>query len=303
MAIIAAWDRTNFGLLVAGFAIAYILKYTTILASRKTVRGTDLLAAIALTLWATYIVVQLISLWCGRIYSGALDNYVWVLDTVTIFYNTTLCAIVYISVVRVIALFGLITWKKRAAEIVGYVFIGAIFIIRGVSTSNATPALQQTATNLQIATLLPALCVRMTLDALSMYKLWDQAAKYCETGGLESFKNIVISLILEMIFSILAILVAWQEAVNYTGNKLSFMDWALFSWCIGSWIEQRRLYQNIFKERNSSRASSDTESGTSTRNASFSAASGVKRTKSLSAPNTTGSNIKRSANDISTMPN
>ncbi|KAJ3322429.1 hypothetical protein HDU76_013889 [Blyttiomyces sp. JEL0837] len=106
-----------------------------------------------------------------------------------------------------------------------------------------------------------------------------------------------------MIFSILAILVAWQEAVNYVGNKLSFMDWALFSWCLGSWIEQRRLYQNIFKERNSSRHSSDTESGSiSTRTASISGPStsvGVKRAKSISATN----NIKRSAHDIPTMPN
>jgi hypothetical protein len=84
------------------------------------------------------------------------------------------------------------------------------------------------------------------LDIFSLYKLYESRVKYVETAGKGAFLTIVVSTIVEQLLAILAILVGFQEALSYTGNKLSFMDWLLFSWCLASWIDQRPLLQQIF---------------------------------------------------------
>ncbi|KAJ3284919.1 hypothetical protein HDU76_008206 [Blyttiomyces sp. JEL0837] len=249
---VSAFERSNFGLVAAGFSFALILKYSVILGTRKSLTGTDGLSAIVMFLWTIYVFIQAINIWSMRT-TGAIENFYWAADASTIFYSVTLCAILHMSVLRVLALSGLKTWRKTA-EIVGIGLVVLVFVVRGVrtvfifiqSTANANAALAQNATNLQIATLLPSLGIRIIFDIFSMYKLWHHRAKYAEAAGQEAFKTIVLSLGVETLLSIIAIVVAFQEAQNYTGDKLAFMDWLLFSWCLASWIEQRPLYGQIF---------------------------------------------------------
>ncbi|KAJ3415182.1 Arginase, catabolizes arginine to ornithine and urea [Chytridiales sp. JEL 0842] len=237
---IPAFDRTNFGLVASGFALFMIFKYTAVLLSRK-LRGTDRIAAAILGAWSVYIIIQVIDLWSKRT-TGAIENWFYAINTSTLFYSTVLCGILYMSILRVLALFGGVPTgesvssmtNKRRLEIAGIALVAIIFLVRGVRTilifiastadKTSVPALNANATAMQIATLLPTLLIRLILDIISLYKLYESRVKYVETAGQEAFTAIVISTIAEQIFAVLAIFVAFQEASQFQGNKLSFMD-------------------------------------------------------------------------------
>ncbi|KAJ3125864.1 hypothetical protein HK101_005845 [Irineochytrium annulatum] len=216
------------------------------------------MAAISLASWIVYILVQLVNTWDGMTV-GLPQGYYWLVDFSTILYSLTLASIVYMSVLRVIALSNISTYR-RTLELTGAGVVLLFFLIRGVRTvlifmqsasnNGATNAsLSQTSTNLQIATLIPLLSLRIVIDCVSIYRLWESRVRFVDQGGKEAFRVICYSLAVETLLSILATVVAVQEAMNYTGAKLSFMDWMLFSWCLASWIEQRPLFMQIFGAR------------------------------------------------------
>ncbi|KAJ3118676.1 hypothetical protein HDU96_010006 [Phlyctochytrium bullatum] len=100
---------------------------------------------------------------------------------------------------------------------------------------------------MQIATLLPTLFMRLILDARSLFCLYQYRVKYVERAGKEAFAVILSALLFEFVLSVLATLVGVQEALSSgPGDRLAFMDWILFSWCLASWVEQRPLLMQIF---------------------------------------------------------
>ncbi|KAJ3098773.1 hypothetical protein HDU97_003735 [Phlyctochytrium planicorne] len=263
------YDRTNFGLVASGFSLAYILKYGLILCTRKF-RGTDLTAAIIMFCWLFYIVVQLVDLWTKRTW-GPIFNFQWLISAVTILYSATLSAVLYISVIRCSALSGLNGLYRQIFDWSGFGMVIGVFLVRLIRTgfifyqtsqSNTNATLSSSSTTMQIVTLMPTLFMRFLLDTWSLYQLYMSRVKFIkQAGSNEAFWIITVSLIIEFGLSILAIIVGMQEALNWTGDKLSFMDWLLFSWCLASWVEQRPLYMQIFGQQMTHTNSDGTQSG------------------------------------------
>ncbi|KAJ3207020.1 hypothetical protein HDU67_007808 [Dinochytrium kinnereticum] len=247
------FDRTNFGILAAGFSLAMILKYGAALTTRR-LRGTDSLAGFVIGCWGVYIFVQLVDMWVKRV-SGPIENFQWAIASVTILYSITLVAVLHLSFLRSAALSGLGQVSKNRFATLGLIIVGLVLVIRLVrtgfifyQTSLSTPnaSLSSTSTMFQIITLLPTLFIRLLLDIWSLYNLYRSRVKYVEQAGREAFNIITSSLVIEFLFSCLATMVACQEALNSSGDRFAFMDWLLFSWCLASWVEQRPLYMLIF---------------------------------------------------------
>ncbi|KAJ3098774.1 hypothetical protein HDU97_003736 [Phlyctochytrium planicorne] len=247
------YDRINFGIMAAGFSLALLLKFGAALFTRK-LRGTDSLASIIMGIWLTYISIQLVDMWAKRT-AGPIQDYQWVVSTATVLYSTTLCAVLHLSFIRCAALAGFSQINKKRFEYLGLFAVAVVFVMRVVRTgyifsqtaqSTPNPSLSQTSTLLQTLTLLPTLFLRLLLDTWSLVNLYRSRVKYVEQAGKEAFNIITSSLCIEFVFSVFASIVACQEAANFTGDKLAFMDWLLFSWCLASWVEQRPLYMAIF---------------------------------------------------------
>ncbi|KAI8836865.1 hypothetical protein BC829DRAFT_436582 [Chytridium lagenaria] len=251
------YDRFNFGILAAGFSLALILKFGAALTTRK-LRGTDSLAGIVIVAWLIYILIQLVDMWHKRVNGEAIAGFVWAIATSTILYSATLVSILHLSFMRSAALSGLGQISRKRFEIAGLTFVIVVFLTRlirsgfifmNTAQSSPNPALTNTATLLQMSTLLPTLFVRLGLDVWSLFSLHRSRVKYVEQAGKEAFNIISTSLGIEFALSILATIVACQEAVNVTPDRLAFMDWLLFSWCLASWVEQRPLFMLIFGSR------------------------------------------------------
>ncbi|KAJ3191779.1 hypothetical protein HK101_007416 [Irineochytrium annulatum] len=230
----------------------------------------DIIAAACVACWICYITVNVLNTWSPRTIAGTVPNLYWATATATLCYSFVLCGILHMSFVRFNALLN-VKSAKRMVEITGYTLCAVVFAVRFARTvlifvvssqtgAVANAGLSQNATNLQIATLLPVLFIRLGMDVYSIYKLQAARAKYMESCGMEAFRTIVGSLVVECLFSVLAILVGFQEQLNYTGSKLSFCDWWLMSWCLSSWIEQKPLYQLIFRGQHTSMGSSNDQS-------------------------------------------
>ncbi|KAJ3108284.1 hypothetical protein HDU96_007566 [Phlyctochytrium bullatum] len=265
---VSNFDRINFGILAAGFSLAMILKFGSALTTRR-LRGNDTLAGFVIGCWFVYIVVQLVDMWVKRV-QGPIPDFQWAIATVTILYSLTLCSVLHLSFIRSSALSGLASITRKRFEMGGYIFVGVVFVLRLVRTgiifyqtslSTANPGLSNNATTLQFASLLPTLGSRIILDSWSMYNLYKSRVKYVEQAGKEAFTIIQNSLIIEFILSVIATVVACQEAINTTGDRLAFMDWLLFSWCLASWVEQRPLYMLIFGSRLTTQSRSQSETG------------------------------------------
>ncbi|KAJ3207018.1 hypothetical protein HDU67_007806 [Dinochytrium kinnereticum] len=190
-------------------------------------------------------------------------------------YSVTLVAVLHLSVLRSAALSGFGQALRKRFELVGLMVVIGILLIRLVRTgfifyqttqSSPVPALSTNSTTLQVGvdehipyfacrdllefnliiTLMPALFLRFILDVWSLFNLYRCRVKYVEQAGKEAFNIIIISLLIEFVLSMLAIIVGMQEALVTPGDRLAFMDWLLFSWCLASWVEQRPLYMLIF---------------------------------------------------------
>jgi hypothetical protein len=132
------------------------------------------MAAIIMGIWLIYIGVQITDMWAKRT-TGPIDNYYYAVNTVTVFYSAVLCGILYMSILRVVALvsgnpsnevantFSTVVNKKRYMEISGIFLVAVIFLVRGVRTvlifiaastadksSSSIPALNANATALQV---------------------------------------------------------------------------------------------------------------------------------------------------------
>ncbi|KAI8831717.1 hypothetical protein BC829DRAFT_449245 [Chytridium lagenaria] len=253
----SVYDRFNFGIMASGFSLALALKFGAALTTRK-LRGTDSLAGVIMILWGIYISIQLVDMWHKRVYGVVITGFVWATSMSTILYSATLVSILHLSIMRAAALSGLSQVPRKRFEVGGLIFVIIIFIVRLVrsgfifqNTAQATPtpALTNNATYLQMATLLPTLFIRLVLDVWSFWNLHWSRVKYVEQAGREAFNIITSSLAIEFGLSILATIVACQEAVNTNPDRLAFMDWLLFSWCLASWVEQRPLFMLIFGAR------------------------------------------------------
>ncbi|KAJ3096039.1 hypothetical protein HDU97_006296 [Phlyctochytrium planicorne] len=299
----SVFDRTNFAIMGAGFSFAFILKYGLILLTRKlrgndlaafliflcwlfymVVQIVDawvnsfsyppnqLQSAklLVLTFLPSTFLLQTKRVCC------AIPNFQWVNAFVSLLSSIVLCAVLHLSFVRCSALAGFPNQWKLIFDRIGIGMVACVFAVRVVrvgfifyTTSQTDPAtnayLSGNSTMMQITTLMPSLFTRVILDTWSLINLYRCRIKFIKQAGSHpaAFWIITWSLMVEFVFSILAIIVGMQEALTYTGDKLSFMDWLLYSWCLGSWVEQRPLYAQIFGAQMTGTGNlSDTQSGT-----------------------------------------
>ena len=55
-----------------------------------------------------------------------------------------------------------------------------------------------------------------------------------------------LSLIVEILLSVLTLAEAFCEVAEFSGNMIAFTDWWLITWSIGQSIDQKALFRAIF---------------------------------------------------------
>ncbi|KAI8847328.1 hypothetical protein BC829DRAFT_444655 [Chytridium lagenaria] len=219
----SGFDRTHFGILASGFTYAFVLKYVIVLLTRTKI---DVLAFTILITWFLYITLQLIDLWARRT-SGPSPGFPGPSPPPPSSWTEDGLEVVWLCV------FGVVLGMRVARS-------GILFVRTGLTERGETEG------GVGVATILPSFILRLVLDGISIHKLHKFRRRYIEAGGKEAFRVIVSSLIVESIFTLFALIIGIQEAMNYTGPKFSFVDWFLISWCLGSWVDQKALYLQIF---------------------------------------------------------
>ncbi|KAJ3211290.1 hypothetical protein HDU67_004632 [Dinochytrium kinnereticum] len=219
-----------------------------VLLSRRTT-GPDPVAVFVTFCWLFYIIINVTELWTRRT-TGQILWWNWMVTTATLLYSITFVAMINLSISRTLAFMTFDQKKKKMLEICGNIFLGFVLLVRCLRTGflyartslyysgeteddgskNLNPTLVRlgyVTAAIQIGTILPCFLLRLGLDATSIHKLYMCRKKYIEAGGKEAFRII--------------------EALNYSGSmKFSFVDWVLISWCLGSWVDQKALYLQIF---------------------------------------------------------
>ncbi|KAJ1549190.1 hypothetical protein HK405_008239 [Cladochytrium tenue] len=265
-AITNVWDRTHFTILCGGFSLALSLRFGMVLTTRRLSR-TDRLAVVTLSLWSLYLLAQVVDYWTKRV-QGPIPNFSYVTATSTLCYSFALCATTYVAILRVVALaspFYSDTWRFRM-ERYGLIYVVVIGLARVVRTGFvyyntyggvAIPALSAITNRMQSVTIFLCFLPAVFMDASSIYLLYQSRAKYVGAAGKEAFRMILHSMIIEVMFLILAIVQSFQEALNTSSasiNEFADADWLFISWVISSWVEQRKLFQSIFGEVSNSGA-------------------------------------------------
>ncbi|KAJ1549270.1 hypothetical protein HK405_006719 [Cladochytrium tenue] len=265
-AITNVWDRTHFTILCGGFSLALSLRFGMVLTTRRLSR-TDRLAVVTLSLWSLYLLAQVVDYWTKRV-QGPIPNFAYVTATSTLCYSFALCATTYVAILRIVALaspFYSDTWRFRM-ERYGLIYVIVVGLARVVRTGFvyyntyggvAIPALSAITNRMQSVTIFLCFLPAVFMDASSIYLLYQSRAKYVGAAGKEAFRMILHSMIIEVMFLILAIVQSFQEALNTSSasiNEFADADWLFISWVISSWVEQRKLFQSIFGEVSSSGA-------------------------------------------------
>ncbi|KAJ1562208.1 hypothetical protein HK405_014719 [Cladochytrium tenue] len=226
--------------------MALSLRYAMVLTTRRLSR-TDRLAGATLGLWWLYVLVQVTDYWTKRV-SGAIPNWAWVTATMTLCYSFALCAITYIAGLRIIALtsptysealrlrlekyalyFGVVIFLARAVR--------TVFVFLNTQMNLPINGLSSVTNTMQSVTILLCFVPCLVMDGCSIFILYTSRAK-----------------IIEVLLCLLALVQTFQEAVNpntSTYNEFAFADWLFISWCIASWVEQRKLFQSIFGDLSS----------------------------------------------------
>ncbi|KAJ3139417.1 hypothetical protein HK101_003644, partial [Irineochytrium annulatum] len=253
--------RNDWAIFAAGFSAMVCFKYGLLLASRR-LTGTDTVAAVSLGCFGVYVLIQVVNNWSATLNDTPAYWY-WVIDSSTVLYTTSLCCILYMSILRVSVILNLAAARRRLVERLGLAAVALIFVTRAIRTvaifitsrndSTTNAALTTLSTNLQIATLLPAFVFRALMDSVSFWRLQSLRENHVEPSARESFHVISLSLGFETLLGLLATGVAFQETLLAPKNvtsvpyfKLSFVDWLLIAWCHASLVEQRPLYRAIF---------------------------------------------------------
>ncbi|KAJ3112143.1 hypothetical protein HDU96_004911 [Phlyctochytrium bullatum] len=227
------------------------------------------MAATILFLWGTYILVHVIEAWTRRSSGAAPPHWGWLVTLTTICYSATFVAVVHVSVERTLAFaVGMSAGRKRGWRWAAGVWLGGVFAVRLARTGiffartaafggsvagddkewDVNPAMVRlgyVAAAIQALTVIPSFLLRLTLDAISIRKLFETRYRCIEATGMEAFRMIVASLVVEAVLTVITLLVAIQEAMNYKGPKFAYVDWILISWSIASWIDQKQLYRQI----------------------------------------------------------
>jgi hypothetical protein len=247
-------NRSYFLLFAAGFSVSILLKQSIVLITDRKKQWVNLVLYNSFML---YVLIQLVNAW-STLEKRTIPNFTYAISFSTLLYSISLCATLYISMQRVSCFYPV--GKFQAFVSKGMIVIPAVlFAVRIVRTvlvfiQNSGSSVFPQAAVMQLITLLPVLALRAVFDCLSLYALRQIGNKSASYFQIEdnaptkrAMNSITISLIIELFLSIVSLMVATLEAVNYQGMMVSFIDWLLIAWCISSAIDQKAHYRIIFR--------------------------------------------------------
>jgi hypothetical protein len=254
-------NARQYFLLVAGaFSLALLIKQSlTLCVDRKK----QLINITILISFSCYVIIHMIRAWM-TLENNTTIYFDYAVKGSTILYNISICSILYLSMTRAACFFQTGT-IKTVAENCAKAFTIGLLVIRNIRTAMIFTNYDSTSGRIaivpiiQLATLFVILILRAVFDISSLYaifKINKQAEGFFQTKNDYSTKRavqtLILNLIVELMFSALAIFVAVLEAIPYTGTMIAFADWYLISWSIASAVEQRQLYRIIFRTETSS---------------------------------------------------
>lgn len=245
-------QREEFLLFAAGFSLSLMIKQSITLFVEF--KKQNILNLIMLLSWTLYILVQGSNAWNILYRKPVMDPKF--LAVSTILYTITIVSTLYISIVRVIALNcnGLKT-MTRSVKLIMFPLLLILTFIRCVRTallitqgSNINSSPSPIISELQLASIVPILLLRVLFDSLSLLSLFNISKNFVKSNdrARTSIMTISISLVFEVCVSIISIVVAVLETIKYQGDCIAFQDWWLIAWSIASSIEQRSHYISIF---------------------------------------------------------
>ena len=263
-----ALNRLYFLLFAGGFSISVLLSKLVVLWVDQKKQIMNVVLYIS---WLSYLIIQLTFAWT-KIEDTAVEIPNVLLSFSTLFYNVSICSILYMSMQRNLVLYpaGDI---QRYTKMLMYPLLIVLFIIRTsrsivIFISNSGEILFPHTNILHAITMFPILVLRnfydmLALNAVIKMKQLSQTIKQPKEGKYannRALKTLVLNLSIEIFLSVFSLGVATVEAFSYQGSMVSYIDWLLISWALGSAIDQKQLYRAIFRAKTPSDTSDDEES-------------------------------------------
>lgn len=283
-------QREEFLLFAVGFSLSLMLKQSITLF--VDFKKQNILNFVMLFSWSLYILIQGTNAWNVLYHRPVLDPRF--LAASTILYTITIMCTLYMSMIRVIALncngsstLTRLVKKTMFPLLLILAFIRCLrtaFLLIQKTNVNSSPS--PIIAELQLASMVPILVLRIVFDSLSLISLFSISKDFVQTDEKASLSisTISISLVFEICIAVVSIVVAVLETIKYQGDCIAFQDWWLISWSISSLIEQRSHYVAIFsfvKDKDSLNPASSGSSLKSSRSTVFSHSSSRKNHLSI----------------------
>ncbi|KAI8899970.1 hypothetical protein BC833DRAFT_563654 [Globomyces pollinis-pini] len=241
--------RGLFATFASGFSLSLMLKQLLIVLSTTL----NYMHLSLIFNWTLYIFLQLVNQW-SNLEKRPIPNFTYINSTSTIFYSIALCMVFYTSVDRFLAINN---------QIYGYKYIrlssyGLLVVLLGsrlirtilIFIQNSGSSLFPASNYIQLATILVIFFLKLCFDAGSLGTLRRVLIRKTKgkfkTTQIRALMQLRMTLVIELLLTIISWVVATLEAYTYTGDNLAFMDWLLISWCIAAYIDQKPLLQRLF---------------------------------------------------------
>ena len=258
-------NRSLFLLFAGGFSCSVLLSKLIVLWVDKNKQTMNVVLYIS---WFSYLLIQIPFYW-AQLEEGGYEMPDFMLSISTLFYNVSICSILYMSIERILVLYpaGKIQKYTRLAM---YPLLIVLFVIRTARSVivflQNTGLVLSTETNiLHAVTLFPILILRNFYDILALKAVVNMKRMAVQVRGEprlnydsnRALKTLVLNLSVEIFLSVFSLGVATVEAFMYRGNMVAYVDWILISWALGGAIEQKQIYRAIFRARTSSEIDHD----------------------------------------------
>ena len=256
-------NRSYFLLFSAGYSCSVLHSKLVILWVDENKQRVNIVLYIS---WLIYIALQTLIAWID------LEDDTYKASTIalgisTFFYNVSICSILYMSMSRILVLYPG-TRQQRITQKLLYPLVGILFAIRTarsimILVRNLGTSVFPQSNIMHVITLFPILVVRnfydmLALNAVIKMKQLAQSIRAPKEGKYENnraLKTLALNLSMEIFLSVFSLGVSTVEAFSYEGNMVSYVDWLMISWALGSAIEQKQIYRTIFRSRSGSEIS------------------------------------------------
>ena len=168
-----------------------------------------------------------------------------ILQMATILYSTTLIGTLYFSMIRTRALSTTGKLPKLLAKST-IPFCLLILVARSYLTFlyMAEPN-SKLILYIHIATLLPCVAIRSTLDIIAFFKIYNLRQDFLTAEVSHSLKLLLINLFFELFLSGCVFIFSLNSL--FAGPEIILVDWLMISWGVCTSLHQKSFFRSVFQ--------------------------------------------------------